>query len=337
MLINTTAFTEVKVPPMLVIKGNNGNASILFLDNMGGIATSSAQAGLTTQPNFLQDVSQDEFLHGMGGVSNTKRTVYAPTSRNYATSSWINQAAVTSSAGFDFQKNQFWMARTSGSNVSFVYADYSRTSKTGSAGTIVTPSITGTIPRLVNPTTNFYRGKILLGHSSSSGILGGGRLLSYDTASNTITCVTASFSGMGWPTQDSIRNVTSPCFNVRTNEMMYSIASSTVPALYTITRSDFDNFDPTNTGVAAPNALISPSTASASGLAELKQSLYIPYLHEVWTSIFAKNLIYRYKLPTLYFGDTNGSWTNTVISGSVTGLTNAAGGMTLCGGIERYM
>lgn len=337
MLVNTTAFTEVKVPPMLVIKGNGGNASILFLDNMGGIATSSAQAGLTTQPNMLQDIGQDEFLHGMGPVSNTKRTVYAPTSRNYATSSWINQAAVTASAGFDYQKDQFWMARTSGSNVSFVYADYSRTSRTGSAGIILTPSITGTIPRLVNQTTNFYRGKIILGHASSSGFLGGGRLIAYDTGSNTITCVTASFDGPGFPTANNVRDVSSPSFNIRTNEMMYAVGTAGSPnTLHVITRSDIDNLDPANTSPGGANAIISPSTGSSAALLVAFNSVYIPYLHEVWTNVSGNARIYRYKMPTSFVGDTNGSWTNLLISGSVTGITNARC-MTLCGGIERYM
>lgn len=337
MLVNTTAFTEVKAPPMVVIKGTGGNASILFLDNMGGIATSSAQAGLTTQPNFLQDVSQDDFLHGMGGVSNTKRTVYAPTSRNYATSSWINRAAVTSSAGFDFQKDQFWMARTSGSNVSFVYSDYSQTSKTGSAGTIVTPTITGTIPRLVKATTNFYRGKIILGHASSSGFLGGGRLIAYDTGSNTITCVTASFSAAGL-TLNNVRDVSSPAFNLRTNEMMYAISQgSGTNALYIVTRSDIDNLDPSNSSAGAAGAMISASTGSSASVPVPLSSLYIPYLHEVWTNISGNARIFRYKMPTSLTGDNpNGSWTNLLISGSVTNLTNA-GTMTLCGGVERYM
>lgn len=333
MLINTTAFTEVKVPPMVVIKAIGGNASILFLDNMGNIATSSAQAGLTTQPNILQDISQDEFLHGMGAAQ-AKRTVYAPTSRNYTTSSWINQAAVTASAGFDYQKDQFWMARTSGSNVSFVYANYSRTNKTGSAGTIVTPIITGNIPKLVKATTNFYRGKILLGHASSSGFPGG-RLISYDTGSNTITCVTASFDspGLGWPNQNNVRDISSPAFNIRTNEMMYAVCSG--QTLNIVTRSDIDNLDPSNTNPFMAGATISPSTSSATGLLVPFSSVYIPYLHETWTNISGNPRIYRYKMPT-YFGEPFGSWTNLLISGSFTGMTNS-GTMTLCGGIERYM
>jgi hypothetical protein len=318
---------------MVAIKALNSNASILFLDNFGNIATSSAQAGLATAPTFLQDVNSDEFLNGMGGVSNTKRTVYAATSKNYATSSWINQAAVTASAGFDYNKNQFWMNRTSGSAFSLVYADYSQANKTGSAGTIVVPSNASIAPRLVKQSTCFYRGKILMGHASSSGLLGGGRLIAYDSSSNSVVVTTASLNNIT-PTPNTVRDVSSPTINPRTGEIYYAISTSN--QMFTAKRSDFDSMSSIS---SFSDALyeVSNATGSAASVPVCLSSYYIPYLHQTWTLVSGRNIIFRYHHPSMYFGNNlfgTSVWSNLVISGSVTGIGNAAH-MALLGGIEK--
>ena len=339
MLINTFQFTEVRRPPIIAVKGFGGNSAILYLDNMGNIATSSYNTGMTTPPSFIQDASSDEYING-NGASNTKRTTYVPSSKNYASASWLTFTAQTGSAGFDYVNNKIYTYRTSGSSVSFVNTTYSQTEKTGSGtgGTLQTPSNTVGAPRLLTQTSNFYRGNIIMGHVSQSGVVGGGRLTYFLPASNELICVTASF---GLPILNNpIARTSSPCFNHRNNKMMYAVIT-TGSTLYAISRDDIDSPDPANTASAnVPNYSLGYYTSSIQNI-NITNTVYLPYLNEMWLVNLSHTKIHKYKLGI--GGDVSSGvpvgqtgWTTMLVSGSMTGTTNVTHIATM-GGIEKWM
>lgn len=307
MFHNHISTPQVKRPPMLFVKVNQSSGSLLYLDNVGTIATSSLLRAGNSNPTMLVGIDNDIFIAQNPRAN--KVVVYAPNT-NIITGpvQWANTGSMTGSAGFDYASSTLFEYATSGSAASIATYPFSMTYYTGSMTYSTLTMLNTNGPRNLIHQNQIINGKIIMGHESGS--YTGGRLLVFDTKTSSSFYLTASlfpYAGDGinaYSSTTKINRVSSPAYNPRNGELMYLVSgyyNSNTTVCWPIIRNDVESLSTSSTapdmfafGGFGPPAGVFLATSTGT-LANAITSVYMDYLDEIWF-FMGSNQYYRFQL-----------------------------------------